>query len=128
MHEYNIKVRWADLDPYRHLNHSVFLTYCESARIDLLDQVGFSMARLTELGRQVVVVGVNAKYLKPALEQRELTIRTRHSEATRATTVWRQEIFDGEEKLFTADITFAFTDLNGRPTRRPEGFVEAVTA
>lgn len=128
MHEYEIKVRWADLDPYRHLNHAVFLTYCESARIDLLDQVGFSMARLTELGRQVVVVDVSAKYLKPALGQRALTIRTHHSAAARATIVWRQEIFDSEEKLFTADVTFVFTDFNGRPIRRPEGFVEAVTA
>jgi acyl-CoA thioester hydrolase len=126
-HQYDIKVRWADLDPYRHLNHAMFLTYCEAARIDLLGGIGFSMERLTELGKQVVVVGVSAKFLKPALENTTVTIRTRHIGATRATMTWRQEMFHGDIQLFSADITFAFTDLVGRPTRRPPGFLEAVS-
>ena len=127
IHEYDIQVRWADLDPYRHLNHAMFLTYCETARIDLLERVGFSMQRLTELDRQVVVVGVVAKFMKPAFENTNVTIRTEHLDATRATMTWRQEMSHEGNQLFSADITFAFTDLSGRPTRRPEGFLEAVS-
>ncbi len=105
----------------------MFLTYCEAARIDLLGRIDFSMERLTELGKQVVVVGVSAKFLKPALENTTVTIRTRHIGATRATMTWRQEMFHEDTQLFSADITFAFTDLSGRPTRRPQGFLEAVS-
>lgn len=125
-HRYNITVRWADLDPYRHVNHAIFFTYCEAARIDLLDEVGFSMQELLARDRHVVI-GVEAKFLRPGLESRKLTVVTTPVEAKRAVTVWQQDIFDGDELLFSATISFAFTNLEGRPTRRPEGFLEAVS-
>ena len=43
MHRYTAKVRWSELDPYAHLNHAVYLTMCETARIDLLDQIGWGV-------------------------------------------------------------------------------------
>lgn len=38
---HEVMVRWGDMDAQGHVNHTVYFTYCESARIALLRQVGF---------------------------------------------------------------------------------------
>jgi acyl-CoA thioester hydrolase len=35
-----IEVRWGDMDAMGHVNNTVYFTYCESARIELLKAVG----------------------------------------------------------------------------------------
>ncbi|QKZ20834.1 acyl-CoA thioesterase [Streptomyces chartreusis] len=35
-HRYRCSIRWSDMDVFGHVNNSVFLTYLEDARIDLL--------------------------------------------------------------------------------------------
>lgn len=37
----SIEVRWGDMDAQGHVNHTVYFTYCESARVELLRQIGF---------------------------------------------------------------------------------------
>ncbi len=36
-----IEVRWGDMDAQGHVNNTVYFTYCESARIELLRKIGF---------------------------------------------------------------------------------------
>ena len=45
----------------------------------------------------------------------------------RVTAQWRQRILRGDEVLATQIVDAAFTRPGGRPTRAPEGFVEAVS-
>lgn len=124
-HRLGIDVRWSDLDPYRHLNHAAYLSYCESARIDALDTVGFGMKRLTELGWQIVIVAIEAKFVAPALEGMRVEVETEVVQLGRVRSTWHQRMTHGEDLLFEANVTAAFTDLAGRPRRGPEGFVEA---
>ena len=124
-YRFPVDVRWADLDPYRHLNHSAYLSYCEAARIAALDEVGFGMRRLSDLGFQIVIVGVDARWHKPALENMAVVVETEVEEVGRVRSTWRQRMFHGDDLLFEASVTAAFTDLDGRPRRGPEGFVEA---
>ena len=35
-----IPVRWGDMDAIGHVNHAAYFNYCESARIEYLDQIG----------------------------------------------------------------------------------------
>jgi len=35
-----IEVRWGDMDPQGHVNNAVYFTYCESARISLVGEIG----------------------------------------------------------------------------------------
>ena len=83
------------------------------------------MRRLTELGCQIVIVAIDAKWHAPGLEGRTLTIETEVSQLGRVRSTWLQRILDGDELLFEAAVTAAFTTLEGRPRRGPEGFVEA---
>lgn len=45
-----IEVRWGDMDAQGHVNNTVYFTYCESARVELLRLIGFKgkQAGLTE--------------------------------------------------------------------------------
>ena len=45
-----IEVRWSDMDAQSHVNNTVYFTYCESARVELLRKIGFKgkQAGLTE--------------------------------------------------------------------------------
>ena len=128
VHRFGMAVRWGDLDPYRHLNHAAYLSYCEAARIAALDDVGFGMRRLSELGCQIVIVAIEAKWLAPALEDMHLTVETTVDRMGRVRSTWHQRILHGDDVLFEAVVTAAFTDLDGRPRRGPDGFMEAFQA
>lgn len=122
---YPIDIRWSDLDPYRHVNHATYLSYCESARIAFLDEIGFGMRRLADLDAQIVIVGIEARYRVPAIEGMHPVVESEIVEMGRVRSTWRQRLVDGDTELFTVDVHVAFTDLAGRPRRAPEGFVEA---
>jgi acyl-CoA thioester hydrolase len=124
-HTATIKTRFGDLDPYDHVNHARYLTYFESARIELLEEIGYGMGVMKDLGFQIVLVEITAGFHIAAGLHDLLTITTDVQEVKRATTRWHQEARRGEELVATLDVRAAFTDLDGRPTRPPSGFVEA---
>ena len=119
------RVRFSDLDPYNHVNHARYLSYFEMARVDLLDEMGFSMDRLASMGLQIVLVEANIRYYTPARLGDEIRITTRVREVKRASTRWSQTARLGSDRVATLEIKAAFTNLNGKPQRTPRGFDEA---
>ena len=126
LHSHAIKVRFYELDPYNHVNHSAYVQYFEVARIELLEAIGFSMPQLAEMGVQIVVTGIQTRFLSPATAGDSLTVETEAAEIKRVTAQWRQRIRRGDEILTTQIVDAAFTNSAGRPTRAPEGFAEAM--
>lgn len=124
-HSTVVRARFSDLDPYNHVNHARYLSYFEMARVDLLEEMGFSMARLAEMGLQIVLVEANIRYYAPARLGDEVRVTTRVREVRRASTRWSQRAEVGSEPVATIEIKAAFTDPDGRPRRTPEGFAEA---
>jgi YbgC/YbaW family acyl-CoA thioester hydrolase len=124
-HTTQIKVRFVDLDPYDHVNHARYLSYFESARIEMLDEMGFGMDVMKRAGFQIVLVELTAGFHSPAVLHDQLDIVTTVREVKRATSRWGQEARRRDELIATLEVTAAFTDLSGRPTRAPEGFAAA---
>jgi acyl-CoA thioester hydrolase len=116
-HQVAVKVRFYELDPYNHVNHSAYIQYFEVARIELLEEVGFGLATLQELGRHIVVTGLTTRFLRPARAGDELTVETEVGEIRRATSRWHQRILRGDEVLATQVVDAAMTDVGGRPAR-----------
>ena len=119
------RVRFSDLDPYNHVNHARYLSYFEMARVDLLDEMGFSMDRLASMGLQIVLVEANIRYYTPARLGDEIRITTRVREVRRASTRWSQTARLGSHRVATLEIKAAFTNLDGKPQRTPRGFDDA---
>ena len=41
VHSMEIPVRWGDMDAYNHVNNTIYFRYCEQARIEWLEALGF---------------------------------------------------------------------------------------
>ncbi|HVR31262.1 MAG TPA: thioesterase family protein [Acidimicrobiia bacterium] len=127
-HSTTITVRFSDLDPWGHVNHARYLSYFESARIELLDEIGFGILEMAAHGRQIVLVELTARYHAASNLHDVLDITTRVGAIRRATSHWHQEAHCAGVAVAALDIRAAFTDPSGRPGRPPAGFAEAVAA
>jgi YbgC/YbaW family acyl-CoA thioester hydrolase len=118
-HTTTIKVRFYELDPYNHVNHTAYFGYFETARIDTLESVGLAMDTMSAAGFHIVVVDAHARFIKPAVGGDTVRIESEVVERRRASSVWHQEMYRGDTLLATLDILGAITDLAGKPTRLP---------
>jgi YbgC/YbaW family acyl-CoA thioester hydrolase len=126
VHETTIRVRWGELDPYHHVNHAAYLSYLEHARIAALESIGWGMEAIAATGHQVVVVGMDLRFRRPARGADELTVRTALTDLRSASSTWRQTIVRDDEVILEAEVTAACTNLEGRPVRTPAEFQEAL--
>ena len=125
-HSTQIKPRFYELDPYDHVNHSVYIQYFETARIEWLESVGYGLDRLKKLGRQIVVVRITTSFTTPAVAGDLLTVTTEVAEVRRATVSWRQQITRGDDVIASQLMEAAMTDAGGRPTRWLPELLEAL--
>lgn len=126
-HRTTIRVRFYELDPYNHVNHSVYVSYFESARVELLAEAGYSLASMRANGRSIVVSEIQTKFHASAEELDELTIETEVLEFKRVTTTWRQRILRGEELICSQDLRAALIDERGRPVRFDDAMLNALS-
>ena len=127
IHRTPIKVRFYELDPYRHLNHSVYIQYFEVGRIDLFAAFGWSLGHMEDLGTQIVVTDIETRFLMPGVEGDDLVVETWVEEVKRVSTVFGQRIVRGDEVLATQQVRGACVTLDGRPTRFPDELLEGMT-
>ncbi len=126
IHKTPISVRFYELDPYRHLNHSVYIQYFETGRIDLFKEMGWSLTQMSDLGTQVVVVSIETQFLLPGVENDDLIVETWVEEVKRVSMRFGQRITRGDEVLATQTVHGACTSLGGRPKRTPEELLEGL--
>ena len=127
-HSTTLRVRFGELDPYRHVNHAVYISWFEAARTEALEDFGLGLGDLQDDGIQLVVTSVDVKYRRAAVAGDECTIETEIGEVRRASTVWHQRVKRGEELLVSGEITIGICDAMGRPMRPPEGLLEKLAA
>lgn len=120
IHQTPIAVRFYELDPYRHLNHSVYIQYFETGRIDLFKEMGWSLTQMADLGTQVVVVSIDTRFVAQGVENDELVVETWVEEVKRVSMRFGQRIMRGDEVLATQTVHGACTSIEGRPKRLPE--------
>ena len=74
-----VPVVWAEMDYFRHVNHAVFFTYFENARIPYLDRIGF---REVGEGRMVgpILQSAQARYRRPVTYPDTLVVGARATE------------------------------------------------
>lgn len=119
IHATPIAVRFYELDPYRHLNHSVYIQYFEVGRIDLFAEFGWTLTEMSDLGVHIVVIEIETRFLAAGLEGDELVVETWVEEVKRVTMSFGQRIMRGETVLATQRVVAACTTSEGRPTRLP---------
>ncbi len=134
-HRTTLDVRFNELDPYGHVNHSVYVTYCEVGRTDALTACGIPLQAMADQGFQLVVTRIDLRYRGAATAGDTLVVETAIGSMRRASGTWHQRILrsngdgDGGEDetvLITAEVTAGVTDANGKPTRPPDWLFPAL--
>jgi acyl-CoA thioester hydrolase len=124
MHRLAIKPRFGELDPYNHVNHSVYVAWFEAGRGEALEALGIGLPELAETGYQFVVSTLHVNYRISAKAGEDLVVETELGELGGATSIWVQQLVRataeaGEPPLCTAEIRAAFCNRAGKPTRFP---------
>jgi len=126
IHRHPVKVRFYELDPYNHLNHSAYIQYFEVGRVELLESLGFSLATMQGRGFHLVVTAIETRFLASAGPHDALVIETQIAQLRRATSTWRQRILRGDEVLAEQTVTAAMTNTDGKPVRFVPELAEAL--
>ena len=119
-HRHPVKVRFYELDPYGHLNHSVYVQLFETGRIELLEEAGIPLQVLEEQGYRFLVSRIETSFLRPVGAGTELVVETEVAEIRRASSIWRQRLLVGDEPVATQTVRIGVTDGRERPVRFPE--------
>ncbi|MBS3940839.1 MAG: acyl-CoA thioesterase [Actinobacteria bacterium] len=120
-----IRVRFHELDPNGHVNHGVYANYFETARIELLDALGFGPDVLAQRGVHLVVVELRIRFKRPARAGDTLTVRTSIKELRRASSWWSQQLLDEAGGVVAeAEVRSTATNREGRPIPPPSDLAE----
>lgn len=122
----SLRVRFYELDPYEHVNHSVYIQYFEAARAEWLTEIGFPLSKLRQDGIQIVVTEINTRYLGSAGPTDELVVETELVDLRRVSMTFEQRILRGADTLVTQTISAATVTAAGRPTRVPADLAAAL--
>ncbi len=125
-HQHPLKVRFYELDPYNHANHSVYIQYFEVGRIELLQEIGFGLDVLVDMGVRLVVTGIETRFLMPIGPRDTVVIETVVGKLGRATARWHQRMLRGDDVVARQAVSFAATDVEGTPVRFPAELVAAM--
>ena len=121
--ETKIRVRYAETDQMGIVYHSNFFPYFEVARAESIRHLGLTYADIEKMGVIMPVVDVHARYLRPALYDDLLTIKTSLKELPLHHKIeFHHEVFNEKEELLcVANIILYFMEKDGmKRTAMPE--------
>lgn len=110
--ETKVRVRYAETDQMGVVYHSNFFLYYEVSRAESIRQLGFTYADMEKMGVIMPVVEVQSRFLRPALYDDLLTIRTILKELPAHHKIeFHHEVFNEKEELLaTAKIILYFME------------------
>lgn len=127
-HRISLRVYYEDTDLAGIVYYANYLKFIERGRSEWLRELGVDQRALKARDGLVFAVRrVEADYLRPAMFDDLLEVSTRLTEARAARVVLAQEVRRGEALLFTASVTIACLDAQGRAVRLPHGLTLALT-
>jgi acyl-CoA thioester hydrolase len=119
-----VTVRYAETDMMGIVYHANYLPWFEVGRTTLLKEIGVPYKKLEEEGFRLPVLEIAAKYLRPAVYDDTLEIRTMVNERPLLRIRLDYEVRRGDELLATGTSVHAFVDKQGRPVRPPSWAAE----
>jgi len=63
VHSSRIPVRWGDMDAYNHVNNTIYFRYCEQARVEWCEKLGFAVRTHQPTGP--VIINAACTFLLP---------------------------------------------------------------
>lgn len=124
------EVRWADLDPNRHMRHSVYLDYAAQTRVALFSDFGLSIDKIGKMGLGPILFREEIKYLREVNGMEEVTVYCELSWMYKDGSRWSffQRMFkNGDTPVAELTVDGAWLDLDARKLRTPtDGMMEVM--
>lgn len=126
--ETTVRVRYAETDQMGYVYYGNYTHYYEVGRVEALRQLGTSYKEMEDSGIMLPVYTCNLKYLKPAIYDDLLVIKTIIKELPTLKINFEYEIYNQKNELLnTGSTTLVFINkATNRPCRAPEGFMEKI--
>ena len=115
--KYNRKIFGYECDIYGHLNNANYLHLYEEARADALEEMDMSVGKLSEDGVHIYLSEINLNFKIGLPVGEKVVIDTRMIKATRATSIWKQEIFNNAGELCNIAVIRGVFIKDGKPFR-----------
>ncbi len=123
-----LKVRSYECDMYGHVNNAVYLQYCEYARVEFLEQLGFTLVKLKQSGILLPIVRIEIDYRKPLYSNEIIEVTVKWVKRGRSSAVFEQKIIKKATRQVAARamVTWVSTDLKGKTKAVPSLLIESV--
>lgn len=121
-----IQTRFADLDPYGHVNNSVYLSYFEVARTNAILDLFNAM---TSQGVQIVLTEADCQYKRPVTLATPCFVTVEQDEVSRAWFTLKYTVHDNNGTTFATGSTkhCLVKGDTGRVIRLTEDFITLLT-
>lgn len=115
-------VRYAETDRMGVVHHAVYLVWFEEGRSAYIRERGWSYADIESAGYFLAAGELQAKYLRPARYDQQVTVRTWVEDYKSRTIDFACEVLDtaSSSLLFSASVKLICLDENGGVARIPE--------
>lgn len=124
--ETSVRVRYAETDRMGYVYYGNYTQYYEIGRVEALRQLGTSYKEMEDNGIMLPVYTCNIKYIKPALYDDLLIIKTIIKELPTARISFDYEIYNQKNELLnTANTVLVFINTaTNKPCAAPDTFME----
>ncbi len=76
IHSTKIAIRWGDMDAYGHVNNTVYFRYMETARIELVEQLGYGLSEKSSADGTPVIANAFCNFLRQLDYPGEVLVRS----------------------------------------------------
>lgn len=123
-----LRIRYGETDQMGYVYYGRYAEFFEIGRTELMRRLGFAYKELESRGILLPVSGMSVKYIRPAVYDELITIRTTLRKLPTARVTFHTEIFNQAGDLLNeAECHLVFTDVKTRrPTRPPQDMMNAL--
>ena len=127
-HETDIRIRYAETDKMGYSYYGNYPTFFEVGRTEFLREMGISYKELEDLGYMLPITSLSIKYLKPAIYDDLITVRTFLKYLHPIRVEFDYEIFNQKGELLTTGNTLLvfISSKTRRPTKAPDFYNETI--
>jgi len=127
-HDTKIRVRYSETDQMGYVYNGNYAQYYEVGRVEMLRSLGMTYGKMEESGIMLPLLELKCKFIKPALYDQELTIRTTVKTLPGVRIIFDYELFNEDEELINiGSTTLVFFDMDKKkPCSPPDYFMERI--
>jgi acyl-CoA thioester hydrolase len=128
-HSTKIRVRYGETDQMGYMYYGNYAQYYEVGRVEMLRSLGMSYSSMEADGIMMPVLELKCKYIKPALYDQEITVKTIIKTLPGIRIFFEYELYNEKDELINIGATtLVFVDMKkNKPTNPPENFMKKLS-